>query len=145
MVFLLSLLCTVNFLLLIIFSCSILFQLNQSLCFLITVLSFSLDTLYTIDLKAFHFSSIVPARISACLSFSKACRPSLTLLNVCWLQASWLAFCLPSFFASLVVWSVLQLAPPIALVFRKSGRWLCYMIIRCQCLDSGCTQVLWIW
>ena len=56
-----------------------LFPSNQSSRFRTAEPSISLDTLYTIDLKAFHFSSTVPAGISVSLSFSKACRSSLTV------------------------------------------------------------------
>ena len=60
-------------------SSSVQFPLNQSLCFLSAMPSFFFDILYTIDLMAFHLSSSVLAGISACLSFSEACRTSMTL------------------------------------------------------------------
>ena len=54
-----------------------LFPSNQPLYFCTAVMSFSLDTLKTNDLKAFDFSSTLPVRISASLSFSIACKSSL--------------------------------------------------------------------
>ena len=59
------------------------FPLNQSSCFLTAVLNFSLDTLQTIDLKVFHFSSTIPTGISVRMPFSNACSSSLTLLIIC--------------------------------------------------------------
>ena len=89
LVFLLSMLFLVRFLLLISSSSSMLFPFNQSLCFLTAVLSFSLNYLYMIDLKMFH-SSTIPAGILTSLSFSRGCRLSLTLLILILLVVSFL-------------------------------------------------------
>ena len=67
LVFLPSILYQTRFLLLISSFSSVLFPSNQSICFLTVALSFSLDTWYMVNLKAFHFSYTVPAGISACL------------------------------------------------------------------------------
>ena len=119
------------FLLLISFSSSLLFPLNQCLCFFIAVLSFSLDNLCAIDFKLFGFSFKVPTWISASLFFREASWSSLALLILIELVASILIDILSVFILHLtrslvvdliITWSVLVLASLIALVFRKSGR-----------------------
>ena len=135
-----------------------LFPLNQFPGFLIAMPNFSLDILYTIDLKVFHPSSAVPAGISGSLTFTEACRSSITLLIFIMLVARFLIgiwfFLILRPILSLVVdlvmtWSVLQMAPLITLLFRKSGRLRYHMrmlLIRCQCLSLWFIQeLLWIY
>ena len=78
---LLSKLFLAEFFLVICSSVSLLLPSNQFSCFLLQ---------YTIDLKAFHFSSIVPARISISLSFSEACGSSPIRLSLIVLITSFL-------------------------------------------------------
>ena len=123
LVFLLSMLFLARFLLLIKSFCSILFSSNHSSCFLTPVLSFSLDT--KTDLKAYHFSSTAPVKISASLSFNEACRLSVTLLILIVLVLDLTCFKMDL----IITWSQLLLTPPIALVFRNSDRSRCHVMI----------------
>ena len=85
---------------------------------------FLFDTLYTIHLKAFYFST-APAGIPVSLLFSEACRSSLTQWILIILVVSFLmgilSFLIPCLTCSFVVdliitWSILHLAPLIARV-----------------------------
>ena len=98
---------------------TMLFSWNQSLSLL-------LDILYTIDLKVFHFPSTVPTGVSVSLSFSEACRSSLTLLILIMMVVSFLIgilsflilFLTYSWVVDMIItWSVLQLASLISLAF----------------------------
>ena len=88
--FLLSMLFLARFLFLISSLSSMLFLSSQSSCFVTTVQSFFLVTLYMIDLKAFHLSSKASAGISDSLSFSKASRSSQSLMILIVFIASFL-------------------------------------------------------
>ena len=141
LMFLLSMLFMARWQLLISSSSSLLFPSNQSLHFLTEVLSYSFDTLYMIDLKVFHFSAIAPAGISANL-FSKVFRSSLPV-DLDWVGCkllSVLVLCLTcSLLVDLIItWSVLQLAPLIALVLRKFG----ISAVTCSCSWWGAS--IWI-
>ena len=120
-----------NLLLLISYSSSMLLPSNQCSCFFTAVPSFSLDSLKTINLKAFQFPSTVLAGISSSLSLSDVSGSSLILLILIVLVESFLivdlSFLILRLTRSLVVdlvitWSVLQLAPLITLKFRKYDR-----------------------
>ena len=107
--------------------------------------NFSLDTFNTIDRKAFHVSSRVPAGISDGLSLNETCRSSMTLLilfmtvklpnwHFVFLDSTPHASCGNRFDHIMVSTAVVSSHQP-----------LCSESLRCPCLNIECImEFLWI-